>query len=64
MHHFNCIKISKNKILFSPVQMEPFPVNPELHVQVKPPTMLVHSAFVSQSCVSTLHSFISGNIIC
>ena len=44
----------------TPSQIEPFPVNPCLHVQLYEPSVLVQSAFSSQGLGSNEHSSKSG----
>ena len=48
---------------FTPVQVTPLPLYPaaELHVHVNPPSVFSQLAFVSQLCVSSVHS--SSSII-
>jgi len=56
------IKIIKTVILnifYLPVQVTPFPLYPELHAQVNPPTVLLHAALPLQVSVPAVHSLMS-----
>ena len=46
-------------IIYLPVHDLPFPKNPGLQLQVKEPTVFVQFAFLSQSWLSSWHSFMS-----
>ena len=45
--------------MYIPVQLNPSPSNPKLHVQLYDPMVLVQLALPSQEWVSSLHSFTS-----
>ena len=43
----------------SPVQLIPFPMNPELHLQVYDPFVLLQAASLLHLCEPVMHSFSS-----
>lgn len=46
-------------IVYQPMQVVLFPVNPDLQVQSYEPSVFIHSALSSQSAVSASHSLMS-----
>ena len=56
------ISINKNLDPYLPVQEVPLPLNPDLQVHEKPPSVLVQSASEWQLSAFVLHSSISGDM--
>ena len=56
MYHFALPLLSYNDLLFSPLQVNPSPVNPFLHEQLYDPSVLLHVAFTWQSLIPCVHS--------
>ena len=58
-HNFRAPDRPLQHIIHWPVHDVPFPVNPDLHLQPKLPSVLLHTACVWQLCVPLVHSFTS-----
>ena len=52
--------IKKTEVLFSPLQLTPFPEYPGLQVHTKDPLVFLQVAFSSQLCFPVSHSFSSA----